>query len=207
MGSYVKSTVVTTSNPANDKQNKPLLPMSYSFTTTRSRMGRSMSPMGGADIAYMAGTTSPVYASRAQSVIPGTSFGNPDYRCSTVEISTSAPWSSHSGHYYPRTFRRVISISSLHSNDSVPLLLHGERAGSATLVDDRKFSFPSPSNLTRDSVRGSNASFSPYSAPSVGRYFTHWPSNTNRYGYSSSYQTHTPRRYSNFPKYQSRFLH
>jgi len=58
--------------------------------------------MGGADIAYMAGTSSPVYASRAQSVIPGTSFGNPDYRCSTVEISTSAPWSSHSGQYYPR---------------------------------------------------------------------------------------------------------
>jgi len=59
--------------------------------------------MGGTDIAYMAGTRSPVYSSyRAQTEIPGASYGNADYRCSTVEISTSAPWSSHDGHYYPR---------------------------------------------------------------------------------------------------------
>merc|ERR1711890_118439 len=102
MGSYVKSTVVTTSNPCQRQTEQTPPPDVLLLHDDPVPDGSIHESHGRRRHRLHGGHHLSRLRLQGAKVIPGTSFGNPDYRCSTVEISTSAPWSSHSGHYYPR---------------------------------------------------------------------------------------------------------
>jgi len=70
---------------------------------------------------------------RSESIYESRGFGSPDYRSSSIEISTG------------RLNKRVINVTSVHSNDMVPLYLDGTYGRSATVVRDSYSPVP---NLT-----------------------------------------------------------
>merc|ERR1712127_718805 len=83
-------------------------------------------------------------------------FGRPDYRSSSIEIGRG------------RLNKRVINVTSLHSNDQVPLYLGGDYSRAATVVRDTLSPWPSPYVGTYRYQYGSTANLasSRYRSPS-----------------------------------------
>ena len=108
----------------------------------------------------------------ASPCLPGRGYGVPDYRSTSVDIRTVSPCRGAGG-FYPRwwqstqsfsdhetfhvvlfcqclvcishfrTTKRVISITSLHHNDQVPLYTRGHDATSVTQLEDVTTAYPS----------------------------------------------------------------
>merc|ERR1711935_20665 len=137
----------------------------------------------------------------------GRPFGRPDYRCSSIELRSTSPWTGSSSSYsYPRTTKRVISITSLHSNDGVPLRVRetGPLAHNrATLVSDLRLAYPSTLGETqgRPSTSRQTSFYTPHSNTFL-QYQTESPARANY----SRLQDSSPVRYSAKPRFQSRFL-
>merc|ERR1712080_60092 len=132
-------------------------------------------------------------APRARSECPrgrNPGFGSPDYRSSSIEINTG------------RLSKRVISVTSLHSNDRVPLYLGGDFSREATVVRDSYSPCPSSIGTRPQSYRVASSHGSPY----VGCY---------RYQYGigahkpppapTRVRSPSPVRYSVQPRFRSRF--
>jgi len=128
-------------------------------------------------------------------------FGAPERRTSHIEIRHSSPFLNDSGFYTPRTKKRVISISSLHSRDSAGIILHGEDGDQGRIYSDRSLHYPSSG---RESC--------PRIADVPNTVTTTFPSITRLSDIPRGYSLHRyrrdgPIRYSNYPRFSSRFLH
>merc|ERR1719228_220763 len=122
-------------------------------------------------------------------------FGEPDYRSTSIEMCSG------------RLPRRVISVTSLHSNDRVPVYLHGDSNRQASVVRDTYS--PAPSTLgTLPPLPVKYRVATSVDSPYVGKY---------RYQKGTSegpnpllrnparYRDPSPMRYSVTPRFRSRF--
>merc|ERR1712128_135842 len=82
-----------------------------------------------------------------ESPFGGREFGVPDYRSSNIEIRTTSPCPGAGG-YYPRTTKRNISITTLHNNDQVPILMRGNDASRVTQLVDKTTAYPATERET-----------------------------------------------------------
>merc|ERR1712192_271282 len=133
---------------------------------------------------------------RSESIYESRGFGSPDYRSSSIEISTG------------RLNKRVINVTSVHSNDKVPLYLDGRYGRSATVVRDtyspvpNLTSYPSAIGTLGQGYRVTSSLGSPY----VGGYgYAYGTTSNSSLLAPARYRTPSPVRYSVQPRFRSRF--
>jgi len=136
---------------------------------------------------------------RSEALYESRGFGSPDYRSSSIEISTG------------RLNKRVINVTSVHSNDKVPLYMDGTYGRAATVVRDtyspvpNLTSYPSAIGTRDQGYRVTSSLGSPYTGGYRYAYGT-TSSSTNLLA-PTRYRTPSPVRYSVQPRFRSRFYH
>jgi len=120
-------------------------------------------------------------------------YGVPEHRTTNIEIRHSTPHLTDSGVYVPRTTKRAISVTSLDSRNSVPLRLCGEEGERGKILSDIKYSYPSTPRCLSASR-----------ATTPRRHLTRFTDGSR--GVSiSRFESSGPVRYSQLPRFQSRF--
>jgi len=120
-------------------------------------------------------------------------FGVPETRTTNIEIRHSTPVMTDTGLYVPRTTKRAISVTSLDARDSVPVRLFGEEGEIGKLYSDVKYSYPS-------TARCLSASRASTPRRSISRF-----ADRSRGISISRFESSGPVRYSQLPRFQSRF--
>merc|ERR1712010_318845 len=124
---------------------------------------------------------------RSESIYESRGFGSPDYRSSSIEISTG------------RLNKRVINVTSVHSNDKVPLYLDGTYGRSVTVVRDtyspvpNLSSYPSAIGTQGQGYRVTSSLGSPYTG---GYRYAYGTTSNSSLLAPARYRTPSPVRYS-----------
>jgi len=166
-----------------------------SLNSSPSSPGSSIYPSGSSSI-YPTSSYTTYSSARAKSEFCSDTafrYGIPEYRTTNIEIRHSTPVMNDSGVYIPRTTKRAISVTSLDSRNSVPLRLSGEEGERGRVYSDVKYSYPS----TPRCVSVSRAS-------TPRRHLTRFHDGSR--GVSiNRFESSGPVRYSQLPRFQSRF--
>merc|ERR1712192_389592 len=131
---------------------------------------------------------------RAESIYESRGFGSPDYRSSRIEISTG------------RMNKRVINVTSVHSNDKVPLYLDGRYGRSATVVRDtyspvpNLTSYPSAIGTQGQGYRVTSSLGSPY----IGGYSYAYGTTSNSSLFAPARSSQVPQQWVGEPGYKTR---
>jgi len=120
-------------------------------------------------------------------------YGLPEYRTTNIEIRHATPVRTDLGDYVPRTTKRAISVTTLDARNSVPVRLYGEEGERGRILSDTRYSYPSTArclSVTRASTPRRH----------ISRF-----SDTSRGVSINRFESSGPVRYSQLPRFQSRF--